>query len=128
MNNIFTNIIIVATGGAFGATLRYLMGIGAVSLFGKGFPFATLSVNILGSFIMGLVYQAVQQGTLSQSPWWPLIGVGFLGALTTFSSFSLDTLLLMQQGELFKAALNVLLNVTVCILAVYIGMTLILKS
>lgn len=128
MNNMIINIFIVATGGAFGATLRYLMGIGVVNLFGKGFPFATLSVNILGSFIMGLVYQAVQQGTLAQSPWWPLIGVGFLGALTTFSSFSLDTLLLMQQGELIKAALNVVLNVVVCILAVYIGMALVLKS
>ena len=128
MNNMIINILFVATGGAFGATLRYLMGIGIVSLFGKGFPFATLSVNILGSFIMGLVYQAVQQGTLSQSPWWPLIGVGFLGALTTFSSFSLDTLLLMQQGDLLKAMLNVLLNVVICILAVYIGTLVILKS
>lgn len=128
MNNMMINILFVATGGAFGATLRYLMGIGVVSLFGKGFPFATLSVNILGSFIMGLVYQTVQQGTLAQSPWWPLIGVGFLGALTTFSSFSLDTLLLMQQGDLLKAMLNVLLNVVICILAVYIGTLLVLKS
>jgi CrcB protein len=122
------NILIVATGGAFGSTLRYLMGMGLLSLLGKNFPFSTLSVNILGSFIMGIIYQSVQQGTLSQTPWWPLAGVGFLGALTTFSSFSLDTLLLMQQGDLFKAALNVSLNVVVCILVVYIGMLLVLKS
>ncbi|MCK5819890.1 MAG: fluoride efflux transporter CrcB [Psychromonas sp.] len=124
MNNILT----VAIGGAFGSTLRYLMGLGLLSLFGKGFPFSTLSVNILGSFIMGIVYQSVQQGTLSQSPWWPLVGMGFLGALTTFSSFSLDTLLLMQQGFLFKATLNVLLNVVVCLVVVYIGMLFAIKS
>ena len=128
MNNIMMNISLVACGGAFGATLRYLIGIGIVSLFGKGFPFATLLVNILGSLIMGYTFQLVQQGTVSQTPWWPLIGVGFLGALTTFSSFSMDNITLLQQGEVFKAMLNILLNVTVCILAAYVGTLLVTKS
>jgi len=128
MNNILINILMVATGGAFGAISRYLMGLGLLNLLGKSFPFSTLSVNILGSFIMGIIYQLIEQGTLSQRPWWPLVGVGFLGALTTFSSFSLDTLVLMQHGDLFKAALNVTLNVVVCILVVYIGMLFVLKS
>lgn len=122
------NIAFVAFGGAFGATFRYLIGIGMVSLFGKGFPFATLTVNVIGSLIMGCVYQLVQQETISSSPWWPLIGVGFLGALTTFSSFSMDSLLLIQQGELLKAMLNVVLNVMVCLLAAYLGTLLVLKS
>lgn len=122
------NIALVACGGAFGATFRYLIGIGMVSLFGKGFPFGTLSVNVIGSLIMGCVFQLVQQQSISSSPWWPLIGVGFLGALTTFSSFSMDTLSLMQQGELFKAMLNVVLNVVVCLLAAYLGTLLVLKS
>ncbi len=128
MNNIAANIALVACGGAFGATLRYLIGLGMISLFGKGFPFATLAVNVLGSLIMGFIFQLVQQGTLSSSPWWPLIGVGFLGALTTFSTFSMDNLLLLQQGDLLKAMLNVALNVVVCILAAYIGTLLVLKS
>ncbi|WP_028862973.1 fluoride efflux transporter CrcB [Psychromonas aquimarina] len=128
MNNIITNIALVACGGAFGATLRYLIGIGMISLFGKGFPFATLTVNILGSLIMGYIFQLVQQETITASPWWPLIGVGFLGALTTFSTFSMDNLLLLQQGELVKAMLNVALNVVVCILAAYVGTLLVLKS
>ncbi len=128
MNNMITNIALVACGGAFGATLRYLISIGMISLFGKGFPFATLTVNILGSLIMGYIFQLVQQETISASPWWPFIGVGFLGALTTFSTFSMDNLLLLQQGELFKATLNVVLNVVVCILAAYVGTLLVLKS
>ena len=128
MNNIVMNIAFVACGGALGASFRYLIGIGIVSLFGKGFPFATLTVNIVGSLIMGYIFQSVQQNAISTSPWWPLIGVGFLGALTTFSSFSLDSLLLIQQGELFKALLNVALNVVLCLIAVYLGTLLVLKS
>jgi len=128
MNNMAINIGLVACGGAFGATLRYLIGLGMISLFGKGFPFATLAVNVLGSLIMGFFFQLVQQGTISSSPWWPLIGVGFLGALTTFSTFSMDNLVLLQQGDIFKAMLNVALNVVVCILAAYIGTLLVLKS
>jgi len=128
MNNLILNIGLVACGGAFGATLRYLMGIGIVSLFGKGFPFATLAVNVIGSLIMGYIFQLIHQGSLSATPWWPLIGVGFLGALTTFSSFSMDSLLLLQQGELLKALLNVALNVVICLLAAYLGTLLVLKS
>jgi len=128
MNNLMVNIAFVAFGGAFGATFRYLIGIGMVSLFGKGFPFATLTVNVIGSLIMGCIYQLVQQETISSSPWWPLIGVGFLGALTTFSSFSMDSLLLIQQGELLRAMLNVVLNVMVCLLAAYLGTLFVLKS
>jgi CrcB protein len=128
MNNLFINISLVAFGGAFGATFRYLIGLGMISLFGKGFPFATLSVNVLGSLIMGIIFQLVQQNSISSSPWWPLIGVGFLGALTTFSTFSMDNLLLLQQGELIKAMLNVALNVVVCILAAYLGTLIVLKS
>ena len=128
MNNLTINIFFVACGGAFGATSRYLIGLGMISLFGKGFPFATLAVNVLGSLIMGIIFQLVQQGTLSTSPWWPLIGVGFLGALTTFSTFSMDSLLLLQQGEPLKAMLNIVLNVVVCISAAYIGTLLVLKS
>ncbi|MEI6897008.1 MAG: fluoride efflux transporter CrcB [Psychromonas sp.] len=128
MNNMIISITLVACGGAFGATLRYLISLGMISLFGKGFPFATLAVNLLGSLMMGFIFQSVQQETIASSPWWPLISVGFLGALTTFSTFSMDNVLLLQQGLLLKAMLNVVLNVVFCILAAYMGTLLVLKS
>ena len=116
--------VYVATGGAFGACFRYFISEFVLNWLGRGFPFATLIVNITGSLIMGALYGLIEQGVIDIVPYRALIGVGFLGALTTFSTFSLDTLLLMQQGEILKATLNVLLNVTLCVLAASLGMFL----
>ncbi len=127
MNNLIS-LGFVATGGALGACLRYLISNWALTFFGKGFPFGTLIVNIIGSFIMGLLFALLEQGVISASPWRQMIGVGFLGALTTFSTFSMDSLLLLQQGELIKAIANVAINVLVCITAAFIGTQLILRS
>jgi CrcB protein len=111
----------VAIGGAIGACLRYGLSQLALSLFGKGFPVGTLFVNILGSLLIGLLYGVIEQGLIELQLWRTVLGIGFLGALTTFSTFSMDTLLLMQQGAWIKACLNVLLNVFVCLMAVWIG-------
>ena len=118
------NFLFVAIGGAVGAMLRYGATITMTAWLGKGFPYATLTVNIIGSMIMGGLMTLVQHGMIAESPWRPLIGVGLLGALTTFSTFSFDTLMLMQQGEWLKALLNVVLNVCLCITAAWIGMQL----
>lgn len=93
-----------------------------MSLLGRGFPYATLLVNVCGSFMMGVLYAAIQQEYSIIVPWRTLLGIGFLGALTTFSTFSLDTLLLLQQGDWFKASVNVILNVFVCIFVAWLGM------
>ena len=71
---------------------------------------------------MGLLYQLIEHEILDINVHRTLIGIGFLGAFTTFSTFSLDSLLLLQQGEVLKAAINILLNVSLCIGAAGLGM------
>jgi fluoride exporter len=112
----------IALGGASGACLRFFISQLVLNIMGKGFPFATLIVNIFGSLIMGLLYGLIEQGILELPVYRTLIGIGFLGALTTFSTFSLDSLLLLQQGDYIKAITNIVLNVLLCISAAAFGM------
>ena len=116
----------IAIGGAFGALSRYGLALLAINLFGKGFPFGTLIANFVGSLLMGLLFGLVEAEHLVPEARMAL-GIGFLGALTTFSTFSLDTLLLMQHGDWLKALLNVFLNVGLSLTAAYIGLTLVTK-
>ena len=119
------NLLAVAVGGAVGASMRYGVTLAMISLMGKNFPYATLMVNVLGSFVMGLLFSLIEHGIVADLPWRSLFGIGLLGAFTTFSTFSLDTLLLLQQGEWQKAVLNILLNVLVCIFAAWLGMQMV---
>jgi len=128
MTNVISNYTLyafVAIGGACGASLRFYISQLVLNWLGKGFPFATLMVNIIGSFIMGLLYQLIEHEILTISVHRTLIGIGFLGAFTTFSTFSLDSLLLLQQGDVLKAVINILLNVSLCIGAAGFGMYLV---
>jgi fluoride exporter len=114
----------VAIGGAAGACLRYVCNEMALNVFGKAFPFGTLLVNILGSFVLGLLYALFTSGVLAVSPWRALITIGLIGAFTTFSTFSLDTVLLLQQGDWQKAIANVFLNVLLCLTLAWLGLKL----
>jgi len=120
------NLLFIALGGAIGAVSRYSLAQLTINLFGKGFPFGTLIANFVGSFLMGLLFGLIESGSL-----WPqariALGVGFLGAFTTFSTFSLDTVLLMQQGDWHKAALNMVLNVGLSLSAAFLGLWLVSK-
>lgn len=117
--------LIVALGGALGAMARYGTQLLMNGWLGKGWPLGTLTVNVIGSALMGLFYVwVVERGLFGQALTEEtrlLVMVGFLGALTTFSTFSLETLLLMQSGEWLRAGLNVVLNVLVCLAAVWLG-------
>ncbi|EGR2190903.1 fluoride efflux transporter CrcB [Vibrio parahaemolyticus] len=124
----FSILGFIALGGAIGACSRYLVSEFCVLLFGRGFPYGTLTVNVVGSFIMGLLIAAFENEILATEPWRQVIGLGFLGALTTFSTFSMDNLLLMQQGAFFKMGLNILLNVVLSISAAWIGFQLLMRS
>ncbi|WP_394393028.1 fluoride efflux transporter CrcB [Shewanella woodyi] len=118
------NILFVALGGSIGAVFRYLISIFMVQLFGSAFPFGTLLVNIIGSFLMGVIYALGQVSEVSPEIK-ALVGVGLLGALTTFSTFSNETLLLIQSGAWLKAFLNITLNLCLCIFMVYLGQQLV---
>jgi CrcB protein len=118
----FSLYLLVALGGALGASSRFYISQLILNWLGKGFPFATLAVNISGSLIMGALYGLIEQGVIEVGVHRTLIGIGFLGAFTTFSTFSLDTLLLIQQGDVIKASVNILLNVSLCIFAAALGM------
>ena len=115
----------VAVGGAIGACLRFGMTELLALMLGRNFPYGTLAVNVVGSFIMGLAFALISHGHVLESPMKPLLMVGILGALTTFSSFALDTVLLAQQGAYLKALLNTALNVFLCLAMVILGMQLV---
>jgi len=119
MNQIFA----IAIGGAGGAVLRFLVSSGVYGWLGKDFPYGTLTVNIIGSFLLGLMTTALllERVILAEEFALALL-VGCFGSFTTFSTFSLDTLALLEQGHVFKALSNVLLNVLVCIAAVWFGL------
>ena len=114
----------IAAGGATGACLRYFVTTSVDSLFGKHMPFGTLTVNVVGSFALALLYGFIERHDLSDSPYRALIGVGLLGAFTTFSTFSVETLTLLENGLWFKAAANVFLNVGACLIAGWLAIQL----
>ena len=118
------HLLLIATGGALGAVSRYLVSTGVHGLLGRGFPYGTLSVNVLGSLLMGFLYILLLERLDPGAHWRPLLLVGFLGAFTTFSTFSIETINLMEGGELFRAMLNVLASVSTCIVACWIGVIL----
>lgn len=114
----------IAAGGATGACLRYFVTTSVDSLFGKHMPFGTLTVNVVGSFALALLYGFIERHELADSPYRALIGVGLLGAFTTFSTFSVETLTLLENGLWLKAAANVFLNVGACLIAGWLAIQL----
>ena len=116
--------VAVAVGGALGAVSRYSFGLVALALIGNRFPWATLGVNVVGSFLIGLAAVLIVDRIVDGELWRPLIIVGFLGAFTTFSAFSLDTLLLLQQGNYNTALAYMLGSVALCLGGTVSGMQL----
>ena len=111
----------VALGGAIGASARFAVNLLAVRLFGTGFPAGTLGVNVLGSFAMGVLAVLLLDRA---SPLAPFLLTGVLGGFTTFSAFSLDTLMLWERGEPGLALVYVILSVAASLLAVFAGLAL----
>ena len=118
------NLLAIEIGGATGSLCRNGMTNGIYFFLGRGFPYGTLAVNILGSILMGIAYIMMVE-KVEVSPEWRMgIIVGLLGAFTTFSTFSIETLELFDTGENLKASLNMFLSVALCISGCWIGMIL----
>lgn len=113
----------VAAGGALGAVLRYSVG-QWVAPVKSGFPFATFGVNLLGSILIGVLYVVIVERSGVNGYWRELLMVGFCGGLTTFSTFSLDAILLWQQGQAQTAILYVVLSMIFCIVAALVAIML----
>jgi CrcB protein len=114
----------IAAGGAVGALLRYWVSSGVHALLGRGFPYGTLVVNVLGSLLMGYLYILMIERLALGAEWRAFALVGLLGAFTTFSTFSIETLLLMEQADYARAMANVLVSVLACVAATFLGVTL----
>ena len=117
-------LIYVALGGAIGSVLRYLAGGFMLRAYGAVFPYGTLAVNVAGSFAMGLLAAWLLRVPDAHPALHPLLVVGVLGGFTTFSAFSLDTMALIQRGEILSAAVYVALSVGASLAALAAGFTL----
>jgi fluoride exporter len=114
-------LIFIAMGGAVGAVLRYGASLGVYSLAGRGFPYGTLFVNVTGSLLMGLLGVMMLERFNTGPEWRAAVLVGMLGSFTTFSTFSIETLNLLEQGDVMRAVTNIVLSVLVCLVAVWSG-------
>jgi len=114
-------LIVIAAGGAVGALFRYGLSNAVYATFGRSFPYGTLAVNVLGSLLMGFLFVLLIERSTFDVLWRSAILIGGLGAFTTFSTFSIETLNLIENGAVTLALLNILLSVTLCIVAVWLG-------
>jgi CrcB protein len=117
-------ILLVASGGAIGSVARYLVGAGMARAFGVSFPYGTLAVNVIGGFLMGLFIELLARRFEGSPELRLFIAIGILGGFTTFSSFSLDVVVLWERGELATALFYVLASVILSIGAVFFGLWL----
>lgn len=113
-------LTVIALGGAAGALARYWMSSWVYRVLGTGFPWGTLAVNVAGSLAIGFLAVYLLDRTHS-AEWRALLIVGFLGAFTTFSTFSLETLTLIEEAELGRAIANAAVSVVACLAATWLG-------
>lgn len=115
-------VLLVGSGGFLGSVLRYLVGQWVLSLSGNSvFPYGTLAVNVLGCLAIGILNGVAETRGLFNAEIRGLLFIGLLGGFTTFSSFSYETLALARGGQVFPAFLNVVLQMGLCLGAVWAG-------
>ncbi len=117
-------LIVVAIGGAIGSVLRFLIGVYLAKIINPYFPYGTLAVNTIGSFMLSLL-MILSLEKLSLNPLWRLfLAVGLMGGFTTFSSFTYETLSMFMEGNYIKGFFNIFLNFTFSFLFAFLGIIL----
>jgi len=119
------SLILIGVGSGLGGIGRYLLSAYLYQLLGQTFPYGTLAVNVLGSFLVGFIFILLVDrfvGIADQMR--ALLIIGFLGGFTTFSSFSMETIALFGEGEIFRASLNILSSIILCLSLTWIGILL----
>ncbi|MEQ1613435.1 MAG: fluoride efflux transporter CrcB [Hyphomicrobiaceae bacterium] len=117
-------LLLASMGGAIGAGARHLVNVGFGRLLGPQFPWSTIFINIAGSFVMGVLVEAIALRFGGSIEMRTFLATGILGGFTTFSAFSLDAYLLMTRGDTMQAALYVAASVVLSILGLFLGLTL----
>ncbi len=112
----------IAAGGAVGALARYWVSAVAVNNAQFRLPYGTMLCNVLGSFLMGICFVIIMEKARISPEFRPILMVGFLGAFTTFSTFSLEAVTMLQEGHIMSAAIYIILSVVLCITALYGGL------
>ena len=114
----------IAIGGAAGSVLRYGVSQGIHALVGRGFPWGTLVVNSLGSLLIGFLFVYLVERLAVSEVLRAALFIGLLGGFTTFSTFSLETLALIEEASYIKAMVNIFISVVLCLAGAWLGMTL----
>jgi len=117
-------VMAIAAGGALGSVLRYGLSTWVHTLVGRGFPYGTLAVNVLGCLAMGFLFVLLVERMGESAVWRAGLLIGVLGGFTTFSSFSIETFNLIEQGSLAKAAGNMAASLFLCLGATWLGVLL----
>mgnify|MGYP002777377136 CR=1 FL=1 len=117
-------ILAIAAGGAIGSVLRYITSSKIMQVLGSGFPYGTFSVNLIGSFLMGILIGLLAKYFAGNQTIHAFLTVGLLGGFTTFSAFSLDTLVLLQRGDFLIAAAYILSSVILSVAGLWFGLSI----
>ena len=118
-------VLFIAAGGAIGALGRYAVITVASHLFGAGYPYGTILVNLIGSFLLGGFVEGLKHFSAISNELQVFLIVGILGSFTTFSTFSMDVVVLMQRNEMFAAGLYIVGSLVISIGGLFLAMVLI---
>jgi len=119
-----SQVIAIAVGGALGSVMRYGLSTWVHSFAGRGFPYGTLAVNVLGCLAMGVLFVLLVERMGASAVWRAGLLIGVLGGFTTFSTFSIETFNLIEQGAMTKAAGNIAASLILCVGATWFGVIL----